>query len=401
MKRDMRDEQKGLIFIALILVVVVVLSVVFKFALKTNVVETYTEDHKIVQTLFVVEDNEGSILFSSLLFNNPSSYKAGFLNIPGYTGAIFNSIGRTDKIEAVYKEAGIQGYKTEVEKLLGVNEIPFYSIIKLDNFIKLVDYLGGLRVFISEPIDTVSENGERWLLPSGAVTLDGDKIATYLSYRIEDETEYDVQERYQNCMAAFIAGIHNKKFEIFDKDNFKVYSDNIITNLNEDEEQTLFQLIAEADAESIIKQTITGSLRHVDDQYLLFPDNNGEFIKEAVKQMKNMLTSEDGNLSSRVYVLEIQNGTTIQGLARNTAILFQKASYDVLTPVNANRNDYEETIIIDHIGNPEIAKIVGEFIHCTNIREITEEEELEVFYSDANLDFSIVLGSDFDGRYVH
>ena len=401
MKRDMRDEQKGLIFIALILVVVVVLSVVFKFALKTNVVETYTEDHKIVQTLFVVEDNEGSILFSSLLFNNPSSYKAGFLNIPGYTGAIFNSIGRTDKIEAVYKEAGIQGYKTEVEKLLGVNEIPFYSIIKLDNFIKLVDYLGGLRVFISEPIDTVSENGERWLLPSGAVTLDGDKIATYLSYRIEDETEYDVQERYQNCMAAFIAGIHNKKFEIFDKDNFKVYSDNIITNLNEDEEQTLFQLIAEADAESIIKQTITGSLRHVDDQYLLFPDNNGEFIKEAVKQMKNMLTSEDGNLSSRVYVLEIQNGTTIQGLARNTAILFQKASYDVLTPVNANRNDYEETIIIDHIGNPEIAKIVGEFIHCTNIREITEEEELEGFYSDANLDFSIVLGSDFDGRYVH
>lgn len=114
-----------------------------------------------------------------------------------------------------------------------------------------------------------------------------------------------------------------------------------------------------------------------------------------------MLTSEDGNLSSRVYVLEIQNGTTIQGLARNTAILFQKASYDVLTPVNANRNDYEETIIIDHIGNPEIAKIVGEFIHCTNIREITAEEEMEGFYSDANVDFTIVLGSDFDGRYVH
>ena len=149
---------------------------------------------------------------------------------------------------------------------------------------------------------------------------------------------------------------------------------------------------------SIIKSTITGSLRRVDGQLLLMPDNNGEFIKEAVKQTTNMLASTDGSLSSRVYVLEIQNGTTVQGLARNTAVLFQNASYDVLSPVNAARTDYEETVIIDHINNREVAKSVGEFIHCTNIREASEEE-LES-YSEIGVDFTIILGKDFNGRYV-
>ena len=101
-----------------------------------------------------------------------------------------------------------------------------------------------------------------------------------------------------------------------------------------------------------------------------------------------------------VYVLEIQNGTTTQGLARNTAILFQKASYDVLSPVNAARNDYDETVIIDHIGNAEVAKIIGDFIHCTNIKDENELEEVGESSSEANVDFTIILGKDFNGRYV-
>ena len=398
-KLKIRDEQKGLIFIALIIFTVIALSVVFAFSLKTNTVEDALKEKGIMRTLFVVEDDDSSMLFSSVLIYNPSSQKAALVNLPGHTGAIYQSLGRVDKLKKVYSEAGIVSYRNEIEKLLGMT-IPYYAIFTLENFIKISDYLGGMRVFISEPVDCVSEEGERWLLPSGAINLDGDKINTYLHYRLEDETEADVQERYQNAMAAFITGLHDKKFIVFVKANRKRYLDFIKTNLNPDEETTLFETIANVDAESIIKQTITGSLRRVDGQQLLMPDNNGEFIKEAVKQTTNLLASTDGTLTSRVYVLEIQNGTTTQGLARNTAILFQNASYDVLSPVNAPRNDYDETVIIDHIGNMDVAKIVGEFIRCTNIREATPEEEAESSSLDAGVDFTIILGKDFDGRYV-
>ena len=398
-KIKIRDEQKGVIFIALIILIGIAISIVFAFSLKTNTVEDALKEKGIMRTLIVVEDKDSSMLFSSVLIYNPSSQKAALVNLPGHTGAIYQSLGRVDKLEKVYSDAGITAFRNETEKLLGMT-IPYYAILTLDSFIKISDYLGGMRVFISEPVDCVSENGERWLLPSGAINLDGDKITTYLHYRLEEETEADVQERYQNAMAAFITGLHDKKFIIFNKENKKRYLDFIKTNLNEDEETTLFEAIADVDAESIIKQTITGSLRRVDGQQLLMPDNNGEFIKEAVKQTTNLLASTDGTLTSRVYVLEIQNGTTTQGLARNTAILFQNASYDVLSPVNAPRNDYEETVIIDHLGNMDVAKIVGDFIHCTNIREATPEEEAESSSLDAGVDFTIILGRDFDGRYV-
>lgn len=398
-KIKIRDEQKGVIFIALIILIGVAISIVFAFSLKTNTVEDALKEKGIMRTLIVVEDKDSSMLFSSVLIYNPTSNKAALVNLPGYTGAIYQSLGRVDKLEKVYSDAGITAFRNETEKLLGMT-IPYYAILTLDSFIKISDYLGGMRVFISEPVDCVSEENERWLLPSGAINLDGDKITTYLHYRLEDETEADVQERYQNAMAAFITGLHDKKFIIFNKENRKRYLDFIKTNLNEDEEITLFEAIADVDAESIIKQTITGSLRRVDGQQLLMPDNNGEFIKEAVKTTTNLLASTDGTLTSRVYVLEIQNGTTTQGLARNTAILFQNASYDVLSPVNAPRNDYEETVIIDHLGNMDVAKIVGDFIHCTNIREATPEEEAESSSLDAGVDFTIILGRDFDGRYV-
>ena len=398
-KIKIRDEQKGVIFIALIILIGIAISIVFAFSLKTNTVEDALKEKGIMRTLIVVEDKDSSMLFSSVLIYNPTSQKAALVNLPGYTGAIYQSLGRVDKLEKVYSDAGITAFRNETEKLLGMT-IPYYAILTLDSFIKISDYLGGMRVFISEPVDCVSKNGERWLLPSGAINLDGDKITTYLHYRLEEETESDVQERYQNAMAAFITGLHDKKFIIFNKENKTRYLDFIKTNLNEDEETTLFEAIADVDAESIIKQTITGSLRRVDGQQLLMPDNNGEFIKEAVKQTTNLLASTDGTLTSRVYVLEIQNGTTTQGLARNTAILFQNASYDVLSPVNAPRNDYEETVIIDHLGNMDVAKIVGDFIHCTNIREATPEEEAESSSLDAGVDFTIILGRDFDGRYV-
>ena len=398
-KIKIRDEQKGVIFIALIIIMGVGLAMVFAFSLKTNTVKEALDNNEIIRTLFVVEDSDSSSLFSSVLIYNPTTTKAALVNLPGHTGAIYQSLGRVDKLEKVYSEAGIGSYRQEVEKLLGM-KIPYYAIMTLENFIKLSDYLGGMRVFISEPVDCVSEEGERWLLPSGAINLDGDKISTYLHYRLEEEVEADVQERYQNCMAAFLTGLHDKKFIIFTKENRARYLDFIRTNLNPEEEATLFSAISDVDAESIIKQTITGSLRRVDGQQLLMPDNNGEFIKEAVKQTTNMLTSSDGTLTSRVYVLEIQNGTTTQGLARNTAILFQNASYDVLSPVNAPRNDYDETVIIDHLGNMDVAKIVGEFIHCSNIREATPEEEADSSGLDAGVDFTIILGKDFDGRYV-
>ena len=190
----LRDEQKGVIFIVLILVIIGAVSLFFAFSLRTDDVHDILDREQFVRMLFVVEDEDTNVLFSNVLIFNPQTKKAAVINLPGYTGAIYQSLGRMDKLEEVYNEKRIDVYRSEVEKLLGIR-LPFYSVIKLDDFIHLCDMIGGMRVFIASPIDRTSEDGERWLLPSGAINLDGDKVATYLQYRDEDETEDNIQER--------------------------------------------------------------------------------------------------------------------------------------------------------------------------------------------------------------
>ena len=46
-KLKIRDEQKGVIFIALIIITAVALSIVFAFSLKTNVVEDALKDREL------------------------------------------------------------------------------------------------------------------------------------------------------------------------------------------------------------------------------------------------------------------------------------------------------------------------------------------------------------------
>lgn len=396
--KKLRNEQKGLLFIALIVLVIVALSLFFARSLKTNRVEDALEHDTLLRTLFVVQNADGTVLFSNVIILDTETKKAAVINLPGYTGAIFQSLGRTDRLAQVYNELGMASYRTEVQKMLGIS-IPYTTMVRLEDFIRLCDMFGGMRVFIPSPIDSTSGEGERWLLPSGAVTLDGDKIAVYLRYRDEEETEESIQDRYQNVMGAFLTGLHDQSFKIFNSSkNFKRFSVNLNTNLADYEEVTLYSEISQIDTESIIKQTITGSLRNVDGQQLLFPLNNGEFIKEAVKQTTYMLMSSDGTISNRIYVLEIQNGTKTQGLARRTATLYQNASYDVLSAVNADSNDYAETVIVDHIGNEAVARQVGELIRCTNIKQADEMEDGSS--GDSMVDFTVILGRDFNGAYV-
>ena len=98
----LRDEQKGVIFIVLILVIIGAVSLFFAFSLRTDDVHDILDREQFVRMLFVVEDEDTNVLFSNVLIFNPQTKKAAVINLPGYTGAIYQSLGRMDKLEEVY-----------------------------------------------------------------------------------------------------------------------------------------------------------------------------------------------------------------------------------------------------------------------------------------------------------
>ncbi|MBQ9282598.1 MAG: LCP family protein [Treponema sp.] len=398
MKTNNPNSNKGAFLLFLIFLILISVTVGLALSLRVNAVDENLESDRVIKTLVVMED-KNRVLFTDVFIYYPVSQRGALINILGNTGAIFSSLGRVDSIDSVYLEKGIDSYKTEVENLVG-QSIPFYIVLNLTKFGELTDMLGGMKVFIPSPVDVKDEDGERYLLPSGVVSLDGDKIRTYLNYEKIDEDEDDGIERRQNVLLAFFAALSRNEKIIQDKKSFSEISRRMSSNLDEKEFHRLVSIISKVDSEHLSPQTITGSRRVVDGKTLLFPYYDGQLIKDVFKQVSNSLISLDNANVNRTYVLEIQNGTTVSGLARNTMALLRSAGYDILSTGNADSNDYEKTIIINHIGNAEVAKSLGDFIRCSNIIEETVSLDADSTTAASNVDFTIILGKDFDGRYV-
>lgn len=396
MGKKSKSENSAL-FLILIFVVFAISAFILFFSLRTDPVEEVLKNDQLIKVLFVLYD-EDKVISTDVILYYPVTKRTAMFDIPGRTGAIYSSLGRVDRIDSVYLEKGIEVYKQEIEKLLDTT-IPFSIEISLTQFSQLTDLLGGLRVFIPSPVDIKTDEGY-YLLPSGSVALDGDKIKTYINYREEDETESDIQDRMQNTVLGFLHAIHENSELLLGNKTFDYFSKLLKIDLDKDGVKSLLSEISNIDSERLAPQTITGSVRDVDGKQLLFPYYDGQLIKDACKQSMSALVASTSMVYDRTYVLEIQNGTTVQGLAKNTSALLQSIGYDVLTTTNADSNDYEKTIIIDHINNSLVASSLGDFILCDNI--VVDEVQSDDAGLDANLlvDFTIILGKDFDGRYV-
>jgi hypothetical protein len=110
-------------------------------------------------------------------------------------------------------------------------------------------------------------------------------------------------------------------------------------------------------------------------------------------------------MGDRVFTVEVQNGTTVAGLAGRTAELFRGFGYDVVSIGNAGQNDYEKTLIIDRSGFQDVARTFAEVIRCKNIRfDSPEPDDAEINADIRNYeyraDFVLIIGRDFNGRYV-
>ena len=78
----LRDEQKGIIFILLIVAVIAALVVFFALSLRRDEVSDIIERDSLVRMLFVIEDDRTEVLFSSVLLYNPATKKGAAINLP-------------------------------------------------------------------------------------------------------------------------------------------------------------------------------------------------------------------------------------------------------------------------------------------------------------------------------
>ncbi|MBN2619045.1 MAG: LCP family protein [Spirochaetales bacterium] len=380
----------------LILITIVLITIITAFSLYLNVrvdkVSQIIKEHGVVTTLIVIE-NENNIINTQVLIINSDTKKGALIDIPENTGTIITKKQMYSRIDTIYKEFGVESYRKKISELLEI-DIPFHIIIEENNFSDLIDLLDGLDLFISK---SVEEESKDLLIPSGSVVLEGYKVLQYLSLN-NSSTNIDTNiSRRQRITQAFLAQIKIHSAQIIKESTSMEIFSRFKSNLDYTSLQKYFDFLGSLEVDRLVLQGILGESRIVSNEELIFPYNNENLIKVRVKRilinLNNPEVISDEKLNFNIQVL---NGTNQPGLASRTAKYLNSFGYNISGYGNAGsgNEEHEFTSILIRKGNREAAERIGELINCEYIHTQIEEG------IDDTIDFTIILGKDFDGKRV-
>jgi anionic cell wall polymer biosynthesis LytR-Cps2A-Psr (LCP) family protein len=387
------------ILLALIIILLAAGVVLMIYTFRNNPVEDALSSDRSINILFVIEDGKKPVSTFVLIYNTVTR-RAAIFDIPGELGLLIARINLVDRIDSIYDPARIGSYENEIEKLLGI-EINFSVVITKENLVSIVDLLEGVEIFIPSAVSH-REGDELILFPSGMTVLDGDKASVYTTYSLPYEyREIEVFRRQR-----FFLGFLNRQIQMNERlknpKMAKLYYSFFKTAMNQRTLMLLFDELVYMDPDRTNVQSVGGNIREVSGQMLIIPYWDGNLVKEIVHQTLASLKREVEDMGEMALTVEVLNGTAINGLAGRTAEMLRSFGYDVISIGNADRNDYDTTVIVHRSGEENLINAFAEIIRCTNIRrEAFTQEDLEEDYShEYKADLTLFIGRDFNGRYV-
>jgi anionic cell wall polymer biosynthesis LytR-Cps2A-Psr (LCP) family protein len=342
----------------------------------------------------VSEDDE--LQFCDLLLYHPATKKAGLFYIPANTGSRIESLDRFDKLEVLYGADDTEPLRRKIEQLTDLS-VAFTLHMSTEDIGRLVDLIGGVELFISNPVDIETASG-RYLLPSGSVLLDGDKIRDYIDYEEPLEEESEKVRRKQKFVGALLQKLGSASTNAFllDGEVFPYFSASVHTNMNARALQALVGELTRLKADRLLTQgqRVLGTLTNVEgvEGAVLFPHHDGNLMRQTLSQNLASISSEDESYDDTTLIsMEILNGTNQDGLAKRTKSLFESFGFEVLAYRNADHDQYLNTVVIDRKGEIQLAERAADVIQCQRVYSRIED--------GASVDVTIILGRDFDGRY--
>jgi anionic cell wall polymer biosynthesis LytR-Cps2A-Psr (LCP) family protein len=389
-------------FLAAILILLAGGVIFVYFSLRTDPIEEALTGDRVINTLFVLEKDKKP-LSSFVLMYYPATRRAAIFDIPRDLGLIIRRINRVDRIDALYDQQKMGSFENEIEGLLGI-EINFFVIFGERELGKVVDLLEGVEIFVPSPVEVY--DSPPILFPAGLVRLDGDKSRVFVSYELPGDSPEMASFRRQRFFLGFIKRLGETRESLANPGVGALFHSFLTTNMSRQTWQRLFNEFALIDTDRTNIQSVGGNIREISGQTLLLPSWDGSLIKQIVSQTLGAITRQaEGSLSDRVFTVEVLNGTNTNGLAGRTAELLRGFGYDVISIGNADRSDVEKTEIVDRSGFADGVKAFGEIIRCQNIRSespILDNPEAEPEFQNFEYrsDFTLIIGRDFDGRYV-
>jgi anionic cell wall polymer biosynthesis LytR-Cps2A-Psr (LCP) family protein len=393
-----KNFDPALIFVGIIVALVLGLGIFLVVQFRTDEVSARLDTGKVVPVLLVVTD-QGAPILSQVVLVQPKTKRIALIDIPDNLGAIFGSLSRVDSYEMLYKEKGIDEYRSSISRMLD-HAVDFHVVMSRAQMVTLVDLLDGVPVSLADPIDH-SKDGDFIRVPNGNdVVLDGEKALALISYRDTNEHGQELSTRKWSFTKALLGRFGAAAKPLQDSQRFtRLMLGQFSTNMDEKAVQVFCRMLEKVDTNSMVTQRIIGTVRPVDtaegQKSLLFPHFEGQLVKDSIRQvLANLDSAEDPKDGQGMIRIEILNGTTVSGLAKKTKELFQSYGFEVVNMGNAPVTDMQNTMVIDRKGNPALAERTAKIIKCDRVSAQIEAS------TGQDIDVTVMLGKDFDGWTV-
>lgn len=342
---------------------------------------------------------------------DPDDKSMAMLSIPRDLYLTIKSPSYAGKINGVYdlgnrqtKEGGANLLKQEIGKILDL-PIHYYVGADFNGFIKAVDTIGGIDVYvdkgINDPLYPAPDmiHYQTFKISAGQQHLDG---ATALKYSRSRETtsDFDRSARQQKVIAAFkdkliSSGTLSDPKKVASLIN--IASQNIKTDLSVDEIKSLAKIIKDIDKNKVVSKVLSNAT----DGPLVSDSSSGTFYlkpkggtwKEVQKIAHEIFA--DPFLKREAANIEIVNASHQNDAAiTDLAATLKSYGYNIVK-TSKDKNYLKETVIYDYSsgGKKYTLEFLSKRLHA-NIAQKPASSEVAV-------DLQIVIGDNYKQSYAN
>lgn len=345
-----------------------------------------------------------------LLTLDPTTLQAGVLSIPrdlwvpipGYKEG-GNRINTAHFLGDLYDHPGggpALAMET-VEYNLGV-PIDYYARLNFRGFIELVDLIGGVDIYVEETIhDNAYPDGnygtEVLHIDPGQHHFDGEMTLKYARTR-HGSNDFERARRQQKVLLAILDRVTSLGMlpQMAAKSNqiFTTLEDSISTDMTLDEILALGNLALKVNRDKIrfgvIDESCTQSWTTPEGAQVLVP------LRDRMREVRDYVFGEAESAGGPAATVEqenasisVRNGTTQPSLAADTGKILQENGLRVEQFANADRQDYESSVIIVNRPKPATAEQIRTLLNLPQGAVVSGSDPA------ATYDIIVILGGDY------
>lgn len=373
------------------------------------------------------EGHEGANLADTLILatHDNDTGRTALLSIPRdlyipFPDGSWRKINETYSYGLYETDKGGAETATEIIGQLFKVDIPYYVVVDFSGFEEIIDAVGGLDIYVDrafgDPLYPIDEERTQYIeFEQGWQHFDGATALMYARSRMGtngEGSDFARAKRQQKIILALKEEILKGQTLLNPITMNRLSSrvaNNVTTNVESWEALRFYQIASDVKSEQIVRATLDDAPGGIlqssispKGAYILQP-RNGDYklLQTVVDELFN-----NGELVQEPARVEVQNGTSLAGLATTKADDLARLGYTVTYIGNAAKLDYTKTTIYDLSGGKRPTALAALRLHLDGIVATTVPSWLSDSLQEYNLtnedapttfskaDFLVILGTD-------